>query len=198
MTRFSSSATTYRNVLSPAWRKAACRGPTPRSNSYDSCCRSFSGQTGQTNPLMRDNNSGTHQLSVLQGLLVHLEDPEEVGAQVGEDEEVAGGIEDGLVRTGLGLGILAALGRLREGLGAEGPNVGRVADVVGVDAASCTADGVLRDKKGRNLDEEGGEQLLTSRPQPGHGRPCRRGRCSRDRPGSRPSSGGRARCRCRW
>jgi hypothetical protein len=43
----------------------------------------------------------TYRLSVLQSRLVHLEDTEEIGAQVGEDEEIAGGIKNGLVRAGL-------------------------------------------------------------------------------------------------
>ena len=86
----------------------------------------------------------TYRVSGLQRLLVHLENTQEVCTQIGEDEEVARGVEDGLVRAGLVLRFGEAVGRDGVNPGLDDRNRGGIGNVESVNAASgATESGVL-------------------------------------------------------
>lgn len=77
--------------------------------------------------------------SHLQRGLVNLEDAEKIGAQIGEDEELASGVENGLMRASLFLGFFAGSGgRYRKRLAVKrrnGRGVGKIESVDGTSAA---------------------------------------------------------------
>lgn len=83
----------------------------------------------------------TNRLGVFQRLLVHLEHTNEIGAEIGEDEEVPGGIKNGFVRAGLGLlrpcGVCGGVG---EDVGLNRRNGRRIGNVEGGDTASLAVD----------------------------------------------------------
>ena len=83
--------------------------------------------------------ANTYGFGVRESGLVDVEHAEEIGTQIGEDEEVTGGVQNGLVRAGHVLGVGLGLGVGREELGRELSDGPRVGDVVRVNATSGAA-----------------------------------------------------------
>lgn len=80
----------------------------------------------------------TYLLGVLQSRLVHLEDTDKIGTEIREDEELSGGIQDGLVRPGLLLRRSSAVITAGEDLGHEGLDCRGVGNVESVNTATST------------------------------------------------------------
>lgn len=85
----------------------------------------------------------SYLLLILESLLVHLQDADLISAQVGEHEEIAGGIQDGLMRPGRVLRVRKPVFRGRINNGLDKLNRRGILNVEGIDAASGATDSLL-------------------------------------------------------